>query len=198
MNKIFKTKRMLSRFSQAYKLNIAFKVLLQLSLCIANVNAQTNPTVTQSALPQQVITQANQMASLYKLGDYINYVKYIHPVIVQATGGEAKMIDLLNAQNAQLKNKGVVINSITFNSPSEIVKSKTELQCTISQHTELKPAKGRVITYTTLIAISTDNGKSWKFIDTSKMDIATVRKLYPNLSSKITLPPKQKPTVYTI
>ena len=105
---------------------------------------------------------------------------------------------VLNNQNTQIKSKGIVINSIVFNPPSEIVKNKNELQCTISQHTELKPAKGRVITYTTLIAISTDNGKSWKFIDTSNRDIKAIRTVFPNLSNKITLPPKQKPTVYTI
>jgi hypothetical protein len=196
MSKIFEIKRKFSGLLQGYRLNIAFKILLQLPLCIANVNAQSNPNFNQSALSQLVTNQANQMASLYKSGDYKAYVKYIHPVIVQATGGESKMIELLTAQDVQIKSRGVIINSIVFNPPSEIVKYKNELQCTISQNTELKSAKGRVITYTTLIAISTDNGKNWKFIDTSKMDIATVRSLYPNLSKLITLPPKQKPTVY--
>lgn len=177
------------------QLSVSLLILVTLT---GVINAQTKATINQAALSQIVTEQGNQMANLFKAGDYKGYVKFIHPVIVQATGGEAKMIELLTAQYAQIQNKGIVINSIVFNPPSEIVKSKNELQCTISQHTELKPAKGRVITYTTLIAISTDNGKSWKFIDTSKMDIATVRKLYPNLSSKITLPPKQKPTVYTI
>lgn len=162
------------------------------------INAQTTPALNQSVLSEVIKAQANQMANFYKAGNYSGYVKFVHPVIVQSTGGEAKMIELLNKQNTQLKSRNVTISSIVFNPPSEIVKSKSELQCTISQHTELKPAKGRVVTYTTLIAISTDNGNSWKFIDTSNMDIATVRKLFPNLSSKITLPPKQKPTVYQI
>ncbi|HEY0827065.1 MAG TPA: hypothetical protein VGE40_03140 [Bacilli bacterium] len=159
------------------------------------INAQT---INQNSAKQSVTEQANQMSNLYKSGDHKGYVRFIHPVIVQAAGGENKMIELLTAQDVQIQGKGVKINSIIFNSPSEIVKSKTELQCTISQQTELKPAKGRVITYTTLIAISIDNGKNWKFIDTAKMDIAAVRKLYPNLSSKITLPPKRRPTVYTM
>jgi hypothetical protein len=145
-----------------------------------------------------VTTQANQMATLYKVGDYKGYVNFIHPVIVKDAGGKSKMIELLNNQNTQIKSKGIAINSIVFNPPSEIVKSKNELQCTISQHTELKPAKGRVITYTTLIAVSIDNGKSWKFIDTSNKDIKAIRTVFPNLSNKIILPPKQKPTVYTI
>lgn len=145
-----------------------------------------------------LITQANQMASLFKSGDYKGFLRYLHPSMISGAGGEAKMIELLNNQNAQLKSRGIKISSIIFNLPTEVVRSKNELQCTMSQQTELKPERGRVITYTTLIAISTDNGKTWKFIDTAKMDIATVRKLLPNLSSKIILPPKQKPTVYSM
>ena len=75
-------------------------------------------------------------------------------------------------------------------------RSKSELQCTIQQHTELTATKGRVITHTTMLAISDDNGKSWKFVDAQNMDLATLRKLYPNLSPGIKIPPKQKPTVY--
>ncbi len=172
---------------------------LVILLCLYNNNLFCQPSqINQLALSQVVTAQANQMGNLYKSGDYKGYVKYIHPAIIKAAGGETKMIELLNAQDAQIKNKGIVINGIVFNPPSEIIKSKNELQCTISQHTELKPVKGRVITYTTLIAISTDNGKNWKFIDTSNKDIAQVRKTFPNLSNKITLPPKQKPTVYPI
>ena len=171
-----------------------FSMLLFSIFFVAFSNAQSN--VNQLALTQSVAAQANQMASLYKGGDYKGYVKFVHPTIVKDAGGESKMVELLNKQNEQIKNKGILINSIVFNPPSEIVKNKNELQCTISQHTELKPAKGRVITYTTLIAISIDNGKSWKFIDTSNKDIKEVRTVFPNLSDKITLPPKQKPSVY--
>jgi hypothetical protein len=106
------------------------------------------------------------MAGLYRSGDYKGFVKCFHPVIVKAAGGEAKMIELLSGQEEQIKKQGIVINGIVFNPPSEIVKSKNELQCTISQQTELKSAKAKIITYTTLIATSTDNGKTWKFIDT--------------------------------
>lgn len=152
----------------------------------------------QSALTQAVITQANQMAASYKSGDYKGYVKFILPVYVNAAGGQAKMIASFNALDAQLKSKDMSINSIVYTDPSEILKVKNESQCVIEQQTELQSAKGRVTTYTTLIAISTDDGKTWKFMDTSNMDIAMVRRLLPNLSSKIVLPAKQKPTVHPI
>lgn len=153
--------------------------------------------IDQQALAEVVIRDASEMASLLNKADFKGFLKYIHPVRINAAGGEAKMIMLLNNQNARLKSKGVVINSTVFDQPSEIVKCKNELQCTISQHTELKPAKGRIVTHTTLLAISNDNGKSWKFVDANNMEITIVRKLFPDLSPTIILPPKQQPTVYT-
>lgn len=158
------------------------------------VNAQDS--LNQTGLTNVLMAAANQMASLYKSADYKGYVKYVHPIIVHGVGGETKMLELLNLQSNKVKSQGVVINSITFDRSTAIISVKNELQSTISQHTELKSSKGRIITYTTLIAISADKGKTWKFLDTSKMDLATVRKLLPSLSIEITLPPKQKPTVY--
>ncbi|THU39220.1 hypothetical protein FAM09_11945 [Niastella caeni] len=172
------------------------RIILLGVLCIIFQLSHTQNSVDQKALAQVLVKNASEMASLLNSGDYKGFLKYIHPIRISAGGGEAKMITLLNNQNAQLKSKGVQIKGTVFDQPSEIVKSKNELQCTISQHTELKPAKGRVVTHTTLIAISNDNGKSWKFVDASNLDMAIIRKMFPNLSSKITIPPKQQPTVY--
>ena len=171
------------------------KYFLTFFLLFSNYSS-INAQIDQATLTPVILNKANQMAILFQSGNYEEYVKYIHPLIVKAAGGEAKMVELLKKQKDQLRRKNVSISKIVFNSPSGVVMSNKELQCTISQNTEMKAAKGRVVTNTTLIAFSLDNGKNWKFVDTSNMDIATVRKLIPNLSAKITLPPKQKPMVY--
>jgi len=152
--------------------------------------------IDQTALSANVVRDANAMAALFNAADYKGFLKYIHPVRIQAGGGEEKMISQLNALNEQLKSKQTVIKGTVFDQPSEIVRSKNELQCTISQHTELKPPKGTVITYTTIIAFSNDEGKTWKFVDANKLDITILRKMFPNLSSKITLPPWKQPEVH--
>lgn len=42
-----------------------------------------------------------------------------------------------------------------------------------------------------LIAISTDKGANWTFIDTSGKDISTMEKTFPYLSSQLELPSKK-------
>jgi len=152
--------------------------------------------IDQAALSEVVTANAREMAALLNSAKYPEYLKFIHPVNLQAAGGEEKMLTRLNDQHEQMKSKGVAIKGSYFEKPSTIVKSKNELQCTIPQHTELTATRGRVITHATILAISDDNGKSWKFVDAQNMDLATLRKLYPNLSPGIKIPPKQKPTVY--
>jgi hypothetical protein len=89
-----------------------FTVLFMQIASMGILHAQTSPPVNQSALSQVVTTQANQMASLFKSGDYKGYVKYIHSFIVEGAGGEAKMIELLNKQNTQLKSRNVTVSNI--------------------------------------------------------------------------------------
>jgi hypothetical protein len=162
-------------------------LILPLLLCLQSFSQPF------STLP--IFKQASQMSNLYKSKDYKGYIKYIVPGYVKAAGGEEKLIASFNALDAQLQAKGMAINKFDFTGPSEMIKNKGELQCTVTQQTEFLSAKGRVTTYTTLIAVSTDDGKTWKFMDTNSLDISAIRKLLPNLSPKIVLPPKQKPTV---
>lgn len=98
------------------------------------------------------------------------------------------MIGYLDAQKFQMKEQKIVLGDIVFHQPTEIIKTEKDLQCAISQQTELKTLRGKIRTFSTLIAISSDNGITWKFVDTSNMDLAMVRKVYPNLSNKIKLP----------
>lgn len=88
-------------------------------------------------------------------------------------------------------------SNITFDEPL-IVKSGNELQATIAQHTEIKLSQGRLVSTSTLIAISTDKGSNWTFIDTSNKEMATLRKALPNLSPTITIPPQQPPVRYNL
>lgn len=140
--------------------------------------------------------QANIMGQAFISGDYRTFAKYTHPLIVRSIGGEIKMVDELNKMSSNLKNRGMSFGKITFDEPSKIVRSKNELQSTLSQHTEVKLADGNAISTSTLIAISTDNGNSWTFVDTSNKSIETIRKLLPNLNNSIIIPLQQPPVIH--
>jgi hypothetical protein len=145
---------------------------------------------------QNLKQQVNKMAQAFISGDYKTFVSYTYKPIVQGTGGAAKMEQNLTKVVNDMKLKGMSFNAITFDEPSKIIKSGKELQATIAQHTDIKVPDGRAVSTSTLIAISTDNGINWTFIDTSNKDMATLRKALPNLSPLITVPPPQAPVRY--
>ena len=102
------------------------------------------------------------------------------------------MVAVLTKSTNDMKLKGMSFTNITFDEPSKIVKSGKELQATIAQHTEIKLSQGRLVSTSTLIAVSVDNGVNWTFIDTFNKDMATLRKAMPNLSDVLTIPPQQQ------
>jgi hypothetical protein len=145
---------------------------------------------------QNLKQDANKMSTAFLASDYTTFAKYTYPKIVEMMGGANNMAEVLTKTTANMKAQGMSFSNITFGEPSAIIKSGNELQCTIPQHIELKLTQGRLVNTSTLIAISTDNGKNWTFVDTSNKDMATLRKALPNLSSAISIPPPQQPVRY--
>jgi hypothetical protein len=142
--------------------------------------------------------QSSKMGAAFVAGDYKIFANYTYPLILKSMGGAARMIEVLNRTTNDMKAKGISFSNITFDEPSKIVKGSKELQATIAQHTEIKLPQGRLVSTSTLIAVSTDNGVNWTFIDTSNKDMATLRKALPNLSPAITVPPQQPPVRYNL
>lgn len=147
---------------------------------------------------QNLEQQAIKMGSAFVSGDYTTFANYTYPLILKSMGGAAKMAAVLTKSTNDMKARGMIFSNITFDEPSKIVNSGKELQASIAQHTEIKLPQGRLVNTSTLIAISTDNGVNWTFIDTSNKDMETLRKVLPNLSPSITIPPRQPPVRYNM
>lgn len=133
------------------------------------------------------------MGSAFISGDYKTFCNYTYPSVVKLMGGASNMTELLTKATSDLKAKGMSFCNISFGEPSKILESAKELQATIAQHTEIKLPQGRILSTSTLIAISADNGNNWTFIDTSNKDIAALRKAFPKRSPSISIPPPATP-----
>lgn len=162
-----------------------------LLLVVGNFSGYSQKTSSNTTvLTNEVKKQANEMGDAFIKGDYKYFVKFTHPTLIQAMGGENKMIATLTKTINQTKSQGVSFLSITFDNPTKIVKTKNELQCTIAQHLTAQVPNGKTTNSSTLIAVSMDNGKKWYFVDTTNKDISQIKQLLPNLSSEIVIPKK--------
>jgi hypothetical protein len=172
-------------------------LLVGLIILVGYAYGQNKPIPGSSYLNDRIQQQANLMGQAFIKGDFQTFAKYTYPALVRAMGGESRMAATLTQTVSDMQTKGMTFNSISVDNPTEIVKSQGELQCTLQQHTIIKLANGKAVATSTLIAISRDDGKNWLFVDTNNKDAVTMRKVMPNLSTAIVIPPQQKPVFYS-
>ena len=123
-------------------------VLLFVSLLFA-----TNEQYHRENLIENAQEQANIMGRAFLKEDYKTFAQYTYPALLISMGGETIMAITLRKMVGDMRVKGMSFSSITVDTPSKLVKSRNELQCTLQQHTTIKVQNGRVIATSTLIAI---------------------------------------------
>ena len=136
---------------------------------------------------------AQQMGKLFIEKNYEQYVKFVHPKILKMFGGEEKMIEFLKKTIEETENQGFIFKDVKIGEHSELIVAGNEIQSIIPQILELKTKDGRLVTTSYLLALSTDKGKKWYFIDTAGKTLEELRTMFPSLSSKLIIPPATQP-----
>ena len=172
------------------------KLLPKIALIIVAVCLQLN--MTAQNMQSTVKAQAMEMAKAVLAKDVEKLVKYMHPKVVEAAGGKEKMLIARDTMNKYMQQFGAEIKKVTIGNPGTIISYKNELQTTLPQTTEVKVMASLISAETTLIAISEDKGIHWYFIDTSIYRSDKVKKLLPNLSPDLVIPPMKPPKMTPI
>jgi hypothetical protein len=159
-----------------------YLILFIFLLTAGNTFSQNNNLTTK------LLEQADDMGKKFIAKDYSGFLKYSHPKVVKTMGGEAKMIADTKKEIESLENEGVTFLSIKFGAPDKIITIENELQCTFPEMIEMQVTGGKLTTTTTLIAISTDNGNNWYFLDTGGNNLYSMKMLLPNLSDELDIP----------
>ena len=146
-------------------------------------------------IPSVIKAQGMEMAKALVKKDYTTFTKYMHPKMIQMAGGSAKLLQQMDTINAMAAKFGAEIKKITIGNPAKIIKYKKELQTTIPQITEMTSSFGSLSMETTLVAISSDEGKTWKFVDTTVNSVGELRKAMPDLSPELVIPAPKPPVV---
>jgi len=136
------------------------------------------------------------MLSLFLHKNYAEYVKFIHPKILELFGGKDKMMSTLQTSMRQMKEQGFEIENVTVGTIKSIIVIPGELQSVVPQIVELKTADAKIISNGYLIGISNDYGKTWHFIDTGGKKLKQVQEIFPTLDSRLVIPTRQQPLVY--
>ena len=154
-------------------------------------------TITAHAQNQSSVIkgQAMHMAQALLKKDFNAFSKFVHPKLVEAAGGKDKLVERLDSANAMAKQFGADIKKIHIGDPVKAITYKKELQTTLPQTTEMATAMGSIVFETTLIALSADGGKNWRFLDTSLFSVKEIKKWVPELSPDLVIPPIKPPKI---
>jgi hypothetical protein len=139
---------------------------------------------------QNLNSQLQLMRKYFLEGNYKQFASFVHPEVSKMIGGKAAMIKTTENIISKMKDDGFSFVDLKFKNPSKFLKKGSETQFTITQEILMKTPKGKILAEYTLIGVSNDNEKNWKFIDTSGKSKETMRKYLPFLSKDLIIKPK--------
>ncbi len=128
--------------------------------------------------------------------DWGTIVKYTYPMIVEGIGGKMKMIQAIKQGSIQMKSDGVSVEKVIIGEPVERKKINNTIYALIPQELTMKVPGGLLHSDSHLIGISKDEGGSWYFLDTAKLNEQNLKILLPDLSGQMKIPPKKLPVFY--
>lgn len=168
-------------------------LLLSFFLSACNSETKSDNDLNHS---EAIKSQAEKMCQLLLKKDFSAFADFTYPKVIELMGGKEKMVEIMENGSKQMESEGTVFLNVTLGEPSEIVTNGNELQCTVPQTIQMKVPNGKLVSKSTLIAISSDKGKNWFFIDTSGKDIQTMNSILPNISLELVLPVSEEPVFY--
>jgi hypothetical protein len=171
-----------------------FTFLYLISFLSLHSSAQINRADSISILNAE--KQCNIMATLFIEKKYNEFTRFTYPPVVKKFGGEQNMVTTLKKELDKLETQGYTFTNATIEKPLKMIHFNKMLQCSLTENLEIKIPGGNLRATSTLIGISTDNGKNWTFIDTHGSDLASLQKIVPDLSNDLDIPKKTEPVFY--
>ena len=158
------------------------------------------PPAPASLPPQPVVTssypnlmvQAKQLETALANKDYATFIDLTYPKVVEVGGGREKLLAEMTKQMRSWEAEGVVVLSATTSVPSQYVTDANGIYAVVPLTTRIKAQEGVFQTDGSLIAISTDGGQNWTFVDATGKDQLELKKVLPNFD-KLNVPPEKPP-----
>ncbi len=157
-------------------------------------HAQSGMYKLSAAQLASVKKQAEATASAIITGNFKALAKYTYPAVIQMAGGEAKMNATMQKGMQQMKAQGFSFKSLTIGDITQAKKSGPEIFAIVPDILTMNGNGGTIMARSALIAVSEDEGKHWKFVDTAPLQKETVSKIIPNYPKDLPIPEKSQPS----
>jgi hypothetical protein len=146
-------------------------------------------------LSSVIKAQAMEMSKAMVAGDVQGFSRFMHPAVVEKAGGAEKLQAMADTMTRVFRQFGGSVTRILVGNPGPIVQHKKTLQATLSQTTFVKTVFADIEAERILIALSSDGGKRWYFLDPDLYKNPEMKAALPALSPELVIPAAVKPKI---
>lgn len=136
-----------------------------------------------------------EMSKAMVAGDVQGFSRFMHPAVVEKAGGAEKLQAMADTMTKVFRQFGGSVSRILVGNPGPIVKHKKTLQATLPQTTFVQTVFADIEAERMLIALSTDGGKRWYFLDPELYKNPDMKSALPLLSPELVIPATRKPRI---
>lgn len=136
----------------------------------------------QQKLQHTIIQQANAFGQFLVNEDIDGIIEILYPEWVSLLGRDS-ISHQLESNFSRLKKKHIVLDSVIYCDPQEIITTDNVLQTTITQMIYVPCLNGSELSKSSVVTISEDKGKTWFFI--LENNFKELQKSIPVLSNQL-------------
>ena len=138
----------------------------------------------------QIRKGAGDVGAALLAGNYGTVLDLTYPAIVEIMGGREEALGVIEKQMTVIREKGISLTSYKVGDPSEIKAGGSELFAAIPTTLEMKAPQTKIVAHSYLVAVSSDQGKSWFYADGSNLTPELMNTVFPKFPKELKLPEK--------
>lgn len=142
----------------------------------------------QNTYAATITEQAGKMLQAFVDADYETLINYTYPGIVDMLGGHDGAVELTKMAMDGVYAGGGVLDSVYLGEPGNVVETGKELHSSITQFVVMTMPGVTIKSASTLMAVSSDNGEHWTFLDIKQLTPELQAILFPDYNEALILP----------
>ena len=167
-----------------------YQLLLVLAFsCLVAYHAAADPQT------ERIRQAAKENSTAFTTANYDRLVDLTYPKVVELLGGREKMIELLRRGAEDMKSHGSSILGADIAEPKEVITAGDKRFAIVPMIVHVKVPEGTLRTNGFLLAVSTDQGKAWTFIDGAGLTREKLTQVFPDFPSEVSLPAPERPVL---
>ena len=162
-----------------------FFSILFLTLVSLSIHAQSQV--------EMLLEDAKEFNDAFLSGDFEKYIDLTIPSVIEVAGGKEVMVTNAKASYEMTTKSGITFESIDPLKPSKFMFAGRDLQSILPQIIITKIGETKVSQKVYFLASSSDEGKTWTFLNLEPYDAASIKTYVPSYTGDIEIPVAHQP-----